>query len=54
MAEMRAPSESVRTQLSVLFAAVAIEEFGIQFYRGLEGCVKDDTGKALMRGSGPR
>jgi rubrerythrin len=50
MVELRAPSESVRTQLSVLYAAVAIEEFGIQFYRGLEGCVKDDTGKALMRG----
>ena len=50
MAALKVPSESIRSQLSVLYAAVAIEEFGIRFYRGLEECVKDDTGKALMRG----
>ena len=50
MAALKEPPESIRSQLSVLYAAVAIEEFGIRFYRGLEECVKDDAGKALMRG----
>ena len=41
---------SLRSQLSILQAAMAIEEFGVEFYRRLEGCIADENGKALMRG----
>jgi rubrerythrin len=40
---------SLRSQLSVLHAALAIEEFGVKFYRQLEGCIAEENGKALMR-----
>jgi len=36
-------------QLSILQAAVEIEEFGIRFYGRLEECVAEEEGKALMR-----
>ncbi|OPY34447.1 MAG: Rubrerythrin [Methanomassiliicoccales archaeon PtaU1.Bin124] len=36
-------------QLSILQAAVEIEEFGIKFYGKLESCVAEEEGKALMR-----
>lgn len=36
-------------QLSILQAAVEIEEFGIRFYGRLEQCVAEEEGKALMR-----
>jgi rubrerythrin len=40
---------SLRSQLSILHAAVAIEVFGVKFYQRLEGCVAEENGKALMR-----
>lgn len=40
---------SLRSQLSILHAAVAIEEFGAEFYKRLEGCIEEENGKALMR-----
>lgn len=40
---------SVEEQLSILQAAVEIEEFGIKFYGRLEQCVAEEEGKALMR-----
>jgi len=39
-------------ELEVLAAAMAIEEFGIEFYSRLEDCVSGDNGKALMRSLG--
>jgi rubrerythrin len=41
---------SLRSQLSVLHAALAIEEYGVKFYQQLEGCIAEENGKALMRG----
>ncbi|QLH74946.1 MAG: ferritin family protein [Methanomassiliicoccales archaeon] len=41
---------SGKDELEVLYAAIAIEEFGIEFYHRLEKCVAEEGGKALMRG----
>jgi rubrerythrin len=42
-------NDKVAEQLSVLQAAVEIEEFGIRFYQRLEECIAETEGKALMR-----
>jgi rubrerythrin len=42
-------ASSKDTELDVLNAALAIEEFGIEFYHRLEECIGEEEGKALMR-----
>ncbi|MCE5295499.1 MAG: ferritin family protein [Euryarchaeota archaeon] len=42
-------ARSKDTELDVLNAALAIEEFGIEFYHRLEECIGEEEGKALMR-----
>jgi rubrerythrin len=39
-------------RVGILLAAMAVEEYGIEYYRKLEKCVPEPEGKALMRSLG--
>src|SRR5512133_2495932 len=47
---MKTSDDALREQLAILYAAISIEDFGVEFYTRLSECVRGEEGKALMRG----